>query len=763
MYPHTIACLPLPHHREQANTLTKSRLGATSTAVVDINDRLLDFSARKASKRDTYFAIFGLLGNDVELRNGFQAVFTHPDASWAEQDFEDVPATAPGRRSVPDVLEPQHEPQFDLPTMMQSSNPWRNSIINPAMLSTDLGTHRGLNGDLPTFQMADPFQAGSEHVQPYHSNGHHDYQSVVPTVNTGVQHFASANSQPISASEYQSHPLNSAAQEPTHQNWERTLPSLPRPMVPSQRAHSLGDALSAVHYHHGRQNWVDDAFYEPHRSFSVFETPRMSVPQLDSPNKSSLELSPSMPHTPNQMMFTSMQYEAAPRPAVESAPDNSFQQGWQGSEQNYSPQMNEQGSFKQQAYPARNEQALSPRDAEHLGVREPAHTGMPLNTESSQPSPVLHTDLNFVGNFRYVHSLCGKAFTTRSGVKKHHWGGGKLGDRETVTGCWARHGKPDIEWDDHPTCKLEDNKSSAPRIANKQSRPSKPRTPVAAPMASPNPSYSVPAQQQIQQPLQAPPPAFHPSPQLPSREGAQMFHSHQLPRPGPPGISNALLTAVNAASDINPPRAEARNDPVVQPQPQPPDARTMFLNQAQLHNQNAYQAKSAHVCGSEYPTHHQAQQLVQQAQQVDSTHAYGADTLAHYQFSYRPLAPAPTNPSLRGGAGSESLRALALQDSGFNHEAQWAPRGMGETKRSHEQLLDASAASHGHTTATGAQSFLDPAMEGHQNKRRRSVAPEKESKSLIVRLRVDLANWSSVGVPAGQKNGNDNVKVEHTG
>jgi hypothetical protein len=50
----------------------------------------------------------------------------------------------------------------------------------------------------------------------------------------------------------------------------------------------------------------------------------------------------------------------------------------------------------------------------------------------------------------YVHSLCGKSFTTRHAVKKHHWGN-KLYDNETVTGCWAKHNKPPIKWYAQPT------------------------------------------------------------------------------------------------------------------------------------------------------------------------------------------------------------------------------------------------------------------------------------------------------------------------
>lgn len=690
----------------------KFRLGATSKAAIDIHNHLFDFSAGKASKRDTYFTIFGLLGNDVELRNGLQAVLMHQDASWAEQDFEHGSATAPGRQSVPDILEPQHEPQFTLPSMMQS---WRTPSINPDMLTNEVGGQGAPNGDLPSFHLVDPFQVGPEHVQSYHSNGHQDYQPVVPSDNTSVQHFAIANSQAMLASEHQPHTMHPAAHEPPHQYWDRTLPSLPRPMVSSQRSYSLNETLSAVQYHHGRQSWVDDAFYEPQRSFSVFETPRMSVPQLDSPNKSSLELSPSIPHTPNQTMFASVPYEPTPKPHVESATNNYFQNGWQAPEQNHQPHTSDQEFFKQQqaSSSAHNEQAWSPRDTEHLAIQDPEHTEAPVHAISPQPSPIQDTNAGQPSPHIYVHSLCGKAFATRQGVKKHHWGG-RIGNRETVTGCWAKNGKPDVEWDDHPSCKDSTAKSSVPKSTSKQVRPSKPMAPVAPSIFAHNTSHDMPAPQQ---PPRVAAENLNNSPQLPFREAIPVYHNHHLPLPEPPGISNALLTAVNVASDINAPKAEIRNDSVVQHL----DARAPFHNQVNQFNQDTYIRNSTVGFAVEHPI--------------------------QYHGGYRPLAPAPPNPSLRGGSAIESLSPTALQYPSLVQETPLVHGNIADFKRTHEQVLDQPAIPPG-DSYPGALSTLHPHAEGPQNKRRRSAVPEMETKSLIVKLKVNFAKWGSVGVPA---------------
>ncbi|KAH9864165.1 hypothetical protein J1614_010099 [Plenodomus biglobosus] len=65
-------------------------------------------------------------------------------------------------------------------------------------------------------------------------------------------------------------------------------------------------------------------------------------------------------------------------------------------------------------------------------------------------------------SYRFVHSLCGMAFSSRYGVKKHHWGA-KNEDIHTTTGCWAKHKKPKINWDAHATCREQPAVSSTSR------------------------------------------------------------------------------------------------------------------------------------------------------------------------------------------------------------------------------------------------------------------------------------------------------------
>lgn len=157
------------------------------------------------------------------------------------------------------------------------------------------------------------------------------------------------------------------------------------------------------------------------------------------------------------------------------------------------------------------------------------------------------------GSGPYIHSLCGKGFSSRSKVKKHHWGY-VLGDPETTTGCWAKHGKPDVSWNEHPTCKEGAIVPKQPANKTPRARSKRGSLQQKAPMA---PSM-IPA-------LQDPPQAVASVSDLP--EGYQnfpqdtgLYHSHRLPNRS---SFDSLLTAVNVASQIDAPRPQGRIDSAV--------------------------------------------------------------------------------------------------------------------------------------------------------------------------------------------------------
>ncbi|KAF1845347.1 uncharacterized protein K460DRAFT_355178 [Cucurbitaria berberidis CBS 394.84] len=163
---------------------------------------------------------------------------------------------------------------------------------------------------------------------------------------------------------------------------------------------------------------------------------------------------------------------------------------------------------------------------------------------------------------RFVHSICGKGFASRAKVRKHHWGA-KNNDVRTKTGCWAKHKKPNVSWDEHPSCKEE---APAPRAVKKSPSQSTLR-PKDSGHAAPGvptmiPRYNTiegfPTLQDLPQTVAQ---ALGPwTPTRHSLENVGPYHSHRVPVRG---SFETLLSAVNVASRIDAPKPEGRNDSVV--------------------------------------------------------------------------------------------------------------------------------------------------------------------------------------------------------
>jgi hypothetical protein len=172
------------------------------------------------------------------------------------------------------------------------------------------------------------------------------------------------------------------------------------------------------------------------------------------------------------------------------------------------------------------------------------------------------------GSGAFIHGLCGKRFATRSKVKKHHWGN-RYDDLDTDTGCWAKHNKPNVSWDDHPSCKVElklrlAKETSAPprsRQRTDDSGSTEYKAPVVPAMV---PTYDA-------APLELPVQQNHPREQLeafdspqtlvPDAEGGFLpYHTHGLPARS---SFESLLSAVNVASKMEAPVPQGRNDSLV--------------------------------------------------------------------------------------------------------------------------------------------------------------------------------------------------------
>jgi hypothetical protein len=147
----------------------------------------------------------------------------------------------------------------------------------------------------------------------------------------------------------------------------------------------------------------------------------------------------------------------------------------------------------------------------------------------------------------YIHSLCGSGFSTRSKVKKHHWGY-VLDDINTTTGCWAKYGKPNVSWNEHPSCREGMGASTAPitRIKGEPQEPL-PMMPPIIPTHQELPEagayVSVVGEYHQDAPQEMP-----------------LYHSHRLPNRS---SFDTLLSAVNAVSQIDAPQPQGRIDSVI--------------------------------------------------------------------------------------------------------------------------------------------------------------------------------------------------------
>lgn len=170
----------------------------------------------------------------------------------------------------------------------------------------------------------------------------------------------------------------------------------------------------------------------------------------------------------------------------------------------------------------------------------------------------------------FIHGLCGKGFASRSKVKKHHWG--NLYDNlDTTTGCWAKHNKPDVSWDDHASCKHDDHKSQTLEetsnlsvLAHKSTDSPKvsDRKAVVVSTMIPIQSNVLPGFQTSHDLPRTASHALH-VPRSALHEMQYQDHSYYDNRMRSASKFESLLTAVDVASRIEAPILKGRNDSVV--------------------------------------------------------------------------------------------------------------------------------------------------------------------------------------------------------
>lgn len=185
----------------------------------------------------------------------------------------------------------------------------------------------------------------------------------------------------------------------------------------------------------------------------------------------------------------------------------------------------------------------SPESASQVSV---SHTNMAPPTVPLQPKSKAQAKQSQPDSASgpYIHGLCGKGFSSRSRVKKHHWGY-RLDDLDTTTGCWAKYGKPNVNWNDHPSCK------EGTKVLHQAKKTS--RTTAKQEELQEQPKMAPPTSTLQDLSGSAPPTSILHEDHQDASQDMGFYHSQQ-----PPSQSSfdSLLSAVNVASRIDAPQPQ---------------------------------------------------------------------------------------------------------------------------------------------------------------------------------------------------------------
>jgi hypothetical protein len=419
-------------------------------------------------------------------------ILNHQDAQCEPDDFE-LPLLP-----APQFLQPVHEPQIRFPSM---SAPWGLSgrtllAFRPQMTSKTNSTG--------SFEVPDGRKMSSTHLDsPFVSPR---FRDAIPVQlgSPAIDHMSNIP------------PYKSA--------FDRVLPYMGQDDLP-QGSHYLqpwekmryGNALDeegiSYDFQHG-QLFEGDQAVPPAQSF---EARHLESPRLHRCSESVTAISPHQLQAAFPSVSTTESYVlgeplATPigQPAIDIPPPSKKRRRKSSSVQ---PEFKEQHTKD------------STRRRSEDGQKQLSSRSKADSATSGQTSE---------GSGLFIHSLCGKSFASRSKVKKHHWDI-KLEDMGTTTGCWHKHRRPNIAWNDHPSCK---EARRPPQI-----KPSRAKS-MSAENKAPTVPTMVPSHRNIM-------------------EGGYLpYHTRSLPSSSP--FEN-LLTAVNVAAKIESPVPKGRNDSVVFP------------------------------------------------------------------------------------------------------------------------------------------------------------------------------------------------------
>jgi hypothetical protein len=534
----------------QIADLAKSRFGEESYQTAAIFKTLGKFKHRALSKREAISTISETLGCHDDLKQNLMNVLHHRQSRWAVDDF-DLPLLST-ELSTPQFLQPVHEPHMRLPSLF---TPWDANAIrftapSPAAMTGCDGrlSFERLNnpGALSTLPEPVAWNIGSRAI----------FSSSVPSDHP-VELASDLLTLP--AIEHTSHAqanldYNHPEMTTSHLD-ERDDSQQPQSEQPWERQdHDNGwESAGFAHVVQHGEALVGDPM------FSLSAAHEDMHPESPHHRRSELVTAISAQHSPNALLR-----ESRERLIMANGP---YGEGIADMPPPLRKRNYKSLTLKENA----EERGVNVSVKHELGVtyyqspRTSSSTSSQRNSSSRERSR---------GRGAYVHGICGKSFSERSKVKKHHWGN-KNGDSNTTTGCWHKHKRPNVSWDDHSSCK------SVPRTAPRNSRRARsaieePKAPVVPGMV-PNYRNVVPDLRTSQdlprtykKSVQSPHTALSfardgPMHNNTPQESNVSYHSHCLPKISLPPSSpfESLLTAVNVAATIDEPTPKGRNDSVV--------------------------------------------------------------------------------------------------------------------------------------------------------------------------------------------------------
>ncbi|KAF2465499.1 uncharacterized protein BDR25DRAFT_84446 [Lindgomyces ingoldianus] len=469
--------------------MLKACFGKNSEESGTCYDTLNEFRLGKITKRDVYFAIVDQLGDDKDLNEEF-SILLFEDAGQGPENFQAQRCASSSHqyRVSPESLQPDHEPQLPTLSTLEQCNAVQSTQSGLDATLSQISNPTPLNQTLYTGVGNGPKSYGSYHQPTHPQNAESNLYSspIAPSI---------ANSSP---------PAQLSAQ---FRNWN--LYSLPvlGTQVPSLQsdysfAHaprigsgigngsqpqssSLGDAWS----HDDPENVfarsrLDDNLAGSHHVC----TPALSSLELTlqavSPQERPTNLGHSVLRTPISVLQGRTVCELSPpskyiqnesRIFDDTVGEHAGEKAigvFQGPTSYELPSPTKHMPKEALIFSDTNEEHVD----EESGVTIPLHSTRHASSSSlfiASSSSRRPSRTPSSGSF--VHIICNRGFPTRLAVKKHHWGA-RVNDMLTKTGCWHKHNRPDIAWDDHPSCKLQP-RARAPPKAKELKRKSEPAVP----------------------------------------------------------------------------------------------------------------------------------------------------------------------------------------------------------------------------------------------------------------------------------------------